>query len=205
LLEAYRHDKQGTLSDPLDHLSIAERAGSPPPDWDRLVADLADVPPGNEHSTRHERSIEALLSAILYPDLTNPIVQAELHEGRKRVDITYTNVAQRGFFDWLAQHYPASHVFVECKNYSTDIGNPELDQLSSRFAPSRGQFGIMVCRTFEKKDLFVMRCRDTAHDGRGYIIALDDGDLSHLAFLRKQSGYFELQDYLKAKFNALIM
>ena len=38
---------------------------------------------------------------------------------------------------------------VECKNYSRDLKNPELEQLSGRFSPRRGQVGIAACRTIE--------------------------------------------------------
>jgi hypothetical protein len=83
---------------------------------------------------------------MFYPVLAHPNVQTELHDGRKRIDITYTNMGTQGFFLWLAKHFPSPHVFFECKNYGSEIGNPELDQISGRFSPSRGQFGIIVCR-----------------------------------------------------------
>ena len=37
--------------------------------------------------------------------------------------------------------------------------------------------GLLVCRAFDDKKKFFERCRDTAHDRRGFIIALDDTDL----------------------------
>src|ERR1700722_10084122 len=99
-----------------------------------------------------------------YPPLTSPISQHPIHEGRKRIDITYTNMATAGFFKWLAAHYPSAQIFVECKNCTRDLKNPELDQLSSRFSPSRGQVGLLACRSLEDKELFERRCRDTRID-----------------------------------------
>ena len=93
----------------------------------------------------------------------------------REVDITYTNMGPSGFFKWLSANFSAAHVFVECKNYGKELENPELDQLAGRFSPSRGQFGLLVCRTFKNKLKFAARCRDTAVDGRGFIIALDVG------------------------------
>jgi len=107
---------------------------------------------------------------IAYPNLTNPIVQHKIHDGRKRIDITYTNMAVNGFFKWVATHYPAPHIFVECKNYGREVGNPELDQLSGRFSPSRGQIGILVCRSFQNEKRFLKGCADTARDFRGFIL-----------------------------------
>jgi hypothetical protein len=91
------------------------------------------------------------------------------------------NTATDGFFAWLIRHMvPCKYVFVECKNYGTEVGNPDLDQLPSRSSPLRGNVGIPTCRSFKNKDLFLKRCRDTALDHRGNFLVLDDQDLKEL-------------------------
>lgn len=204
LLDAYRREKEDIRA-PLSHDDLAETEAGPPPDWDRLLAAVEAVPVGREESARFEDAIEQLLSALLYPSLANPRREHKIHEGRKRIDITYTNLAKQGFFSWLAQHYSASHVFVECKNYGSELGNPELDQLAGRFSPSRGTFGILVCRSLADRGLFVRRCIDTAHDQRGFVVALDDGDLAALVLAQKEQGPEGVSSLLKAKFDRLIM
>jgi hypothetical protein len=135
-----------------------------------------------------------------------PKKETPLHGGHKRVDITYANTATpTGFFWWLKEHHPASHVFVECKNYTGDPGNPELDQLSGRFSPSRGKFGILACRTFKNKAKFIAACRATANDDRGFIIALDDDDLQRLVDARKAGDATAAFPYLQERFNELVM
>jgi hypothetical protein len=109
-----------------------------------------------------------------------------------------------GFFAWLSKHYSAAHVFVECKNYGKEVGNPELDQLSSRFSPSRGQIGLLVCRSFQNKALFLKRCIDTAKDSRGFVIPLDDEDVATLIASRQDDPLFANWKLLKDKFDALI-
>jgi hypothetical protein len=94
-------------------------------------------------------------------------------------------------------------VFVECKNYTREIANPELDQMIGRFSDNRGRVGLIVCRRFENKALFLQRCRDTAADGNGFIIALDDTDLGHLIEGRGQSG--TLFPLLRDRFDGLVM
>ncbi len=181
LLRQYRSDKTESGVRPLlTHGDLADQEGTPPPDWDRLLLAVRDVPMGAAGASSYEKAIEALLTALFYPSLTHPDVQFEIHDGRKRVDIKYTNTDQAGFFWWLGQHYPAPHVFVECKNYRGEVGNPELDQLAGRFSPTRGRIGLLVCRHFDDKELFIRRCRDTALDDRGFIIPLDDDDLGEL-------------------------
>ena len=54
----------------------------------------------------------------------------------------YSNIAHKGFFNYIGLHYPVANVIIECKNYTGDPVNPELDQLAGRFSPSRGVFGI---------------------------------------------------------------
>ena len=205
ILESYRSDKRKMPMPPLKHSELAELEGTNPPNWDALLSAVVNVIPGKEESSKYEKAIESILTALFYPALTNPQVQFEIHEGRKRIDITYTNVADKGFFRWLSHHYPAPHVFIECKNYGKEIGNPELDQISGRFSPSRGKFGIIVCRNFEDKELFWKRCRDTANDRRGFVIPLDDGDLERLVEYKKR--YEDSIDLpmLKGFFNKLIM
>ena len=205
VLRRYRDDKRGAYQPPLDHLDLARTEGSPEPDWDALYAALHATPYGYDASNPYERSIEALLSALFYPSLSNPQLQRAIHAGRKRIDIVYTNAATSGFFAWVAQHYSAPHVFVECKNYEGDPGNPELDQLSGRFSPSRGQVGILTCRAFQNKALFLQRCRDTADDQRGFVVALDDADLAALVEERKATMSAVNYGLLRERFEKLVM
>ena len=149
--------------------------------------------------------MESLLTALFYPSLTKPVKQQEIHEGRKRIDLTYTNVATHGFFHWLSMHHSASHIFIECKNYGREIGNPELDQMGGRFSPSRGQFGIITCRSFENKELFISRCRDTANDQRGFIIPIDDDDLRVLVGEVKEHLHEATFEFLYSCFAKLVM
>lgn len=204
VLDEYKKAKEKKLYLPLTHEDIAEVEAQTPPDWDALLSAVVSVPKGKEHAGAYEKAVEGLLTALFYPDLTSPSVQDRIHDARKRIDITYTNMATGGFFHWLGTHHPSGHVFVECKNYGNEVGNPELDQLSSRFSPSRGKFGLLVCRSFENKALFEQRCKDTARDDRGFIIALDDNDLAMLVGSRKNEPFYQNWPLLMQRIRALV-
>jgi hypothetical protein len=179
VLNQYRTVKE-QATPPLTHDEIAGASGTPAPDWDKLLKAVTDLPTGKDHADAYEKAIEGLLTALFYPSLTYPRRQTQIHGGRKRIDITYTNMGNQDFFSWVSQHYTAPYIFVECKNYTNQVGNPELDQLSSRFGPSRGEVGLLVCRKIEDRQKLAESCRDTALDRRGYIIPLDDADLGEL-------------------------
>lgn len=189
---------------PLTVEQLAEIEGVDPPDWDKLLQDVRDVPSGPADAKRYEDAVEALLSALFAPDLTNPVLQYPQNNRKKIVDIKYTNMSQTGFFYWVGQHYPAPLIWVECKNYGGKVANPELDQLAGRFSPSKGQVGLLVCRKFDNKNRFLESCRDTAKDQRGFIIALDDDDLAALVEARKTLPHYQMWPLLNARFEQLI-
>jgi hypothetical protein len=145
---------------------------------------------------------------MFYPSLSAPRIESELHQGRKRVDIRYTNNGIGGFFGWAQKNYrPQPYCFVECKNYKGDLKNDALDQISGRFSKTRGTFGLLLCRSFKDKALFIERCRDTAADDRGFVIILDDGDLRTLIEARKQDDADETSqvfDYITGRFGEIV-
>lgn len=204
LLEIYRRIKRGTRSEPLDHESLAEVADIPEPDWEGILQKVLGVGRGKKGADEYHKAAEDLLTALFYPDLTSPVHEFEIHQGRKRIDIVYQNTAGRGFFAWVAEHYKAPYAVVECKNYKGDPKNPELDQISGRFSHTRGEFGILICRELGDRETFLERCSDTASDGRGFVIPLDDSDLEALVKMRQRHDRRGMTTHLKALFDAVV-
>jgi Restriction endonuclease len=204
LLERYRRSKQQTPTRPLDHVDFLDTTGSKLPDFGLLVKELRAIPKGKATADDYHKTVERLLSALFSNSLSMPQIEYPIHQGRKRIDIAYVNVGVRDFFSWLATNYSAPKIYVECKNYTGDLANQELDQLAGRFSKSRGEVGFLVCRSFKNKDLFKERCRDTAKDGRGYIVVLDDEDLAALAKLRSEDQAQAIYRWLMVRFDELI-
>jgi hypothetical protein len=206
ILSEYRRTRGGEPPRPYSHEELLERTGEKPATvaWAALLKAVTDVRPGNAGATRYHKAARALLTAALHPWLTMPVREAEIHDGRKRIDIVYTNTAKEGFFDWFADHQPAMTVPVECKNYSSDPENPELDQLVGRLSPRRGRLGLLVCRSFRDKQLFMKRCRDTAHDEHGFVIPLDDEDLKVLADRRRNDDFAAISRLFRERYDFLV-
>jgi len=156
---------------------------------EHLISALKTITTGGQDATRYHRTVVGILELLFYPDLMSPQIEQEIHEGRKRVDITFDNAATGGFFWRLHKKVgiPCAYIFVECKNYSREVANPELDQLAGRFSVNRGKFGLLLCRSIDDMDHFLQRCADTHKDGRGTILPLVDEDLIQM-LISLQSG-----------------
>jgi hypothetical protein len=163
-----------------------------------LMNSLRAVQAGDRGATDYHNLMIGVTEFIFFPHLTHPKKEREIHQGRKRIDILFENAATAGIFERMARirHLPCGYVPFECKNYTTDVANPELDQLAGRFAVNRGQFGFLCCRTFEDRQLFIERCRDTFNDGRGLIIPLDDDTVIRLLTMIQEGRRHELDEVL---------
>ena len=148
-----------------------------------------------------------ILELLLYPDLSAPKKEVPIHDKRKRIDIRYNNSAETGFFFILPNklpHLTCPYIFVECKNYSGEVNNPELDQLSGRFSPQRGRVGILACRNLDSEDGFIKRCADTYHDDRGLIIPLCDKDIVQALNDYPEQKHTALENIIIDKFEKIV-
>jgi len=205
ILERFKRDKAASPPGALSHEDIAKNTQTSEPDFDALLQGVLDIQAGRDSAWMYEHVVEALLTALLYPSLVNPVRQLNLHGGRKRIDIAYNNMAADGFFKWLSNHYPSGQIFIECKNYSRSLANEEFDQIAGRFSPSRGKYGLLVYRAYSDKEKVLASLRDTAQDDRGYVTALDDTDLSALVEEVKTTGTATgSKGLLESRFKALI-
>lgn len=175
LLELYkdlakRHSSMVTIDDEAPNITVV---------CAQLARVFAKIPTGASHATDYHNLVLASLTALFYPMLIQPHKEWEIHDGRKRIDVVFTNAADTGFFSQRRSDpkMNANTVIVECKNYSNDLANPEIDQLIARFDDNRGKFGLLTCRSVDNIAALESRCRDAASRSQGYIIFLTDDDL----------------------------
>ncbi len=138
---------------------------------------------------------------------SNPTSEQGINEGRKRIDIVFNNSDKNGFFHNLntVHKLKCPKIIVECKNYGSELGNPEVDQINGRFNSKRGRFGILVCRTIKDKKALLSRCKDLINDNKNYLIVLEDNDIHHLLEFRDKNNEFEIDSFLEKKMDELIM
>lgn len=207
VLTRYKQSKTYLLREISDEtiMAIAEKESTF--EFNEMAKKLKTIPTGDSGASSFHDYIIGALTLIFYPTLINPVKELEIHEGRKRIDLAYINAATNGFFSALSQNkqVPSAYIFIECKNYSSDPANPELDQIAGRFSVNRGRFGFLICRNLTDKSLFFKRCKDTAQDGRGFIIPLDDDDIIKLLELKSKSDNTGISQFLEEAYKKLVM
>lgn len=172
-----------------------------------MMRGLAGIQSGFAAANAFHSFILSAIECIFKDALSRPVKEEKIHESRKRVDIVFTNSADHGFFLDLRLKYEVHCplIFFECKNYSGDPENPELDQLTGRFSDKRGMFGVIVCRTIEDRKKMLQRCKDVVHDNRGYPLVIDDTDINHLLRLRANGAFDSIDEYMDAMFRQLVL
>ena len=202
VLESYKNIKgaKGPLSNEDLEKFFDEQSFS-----EALITRLNAVPSGSATASEYHSLCMGICTFLFYPDLICPVKEHELHNGRKRVDIKYTNSATGNFFKVILESNQTRSldVMVECKNYTKEIANPELDQLSSRFGYQRGFFGLLLCRSMDDRARLIQRCRDTVNDGRGYIIILEDSDLLQLLGFVRDNNRVGIEAYMHQRFSEI--
>lgn len=146
---------------------------------DYLIKKLKSIPAGTANADEYHLTMLCILEFVYFPHISNPKKEVPINDGRKRIDIVYNNTANDGFFYDLFEKYniPANFIIVECKNYSSDIKNPELDQLLGRFSKHRGKFGISTSRKADDYGKIIKRCNDIYRDTNSLIVPLFDDDI----------------------------
>lgn len=173
---------------------------------DDRIRILKEIKSGTlEANNFHKISFDNLIY-ILGNRVFDPVGEVKIDSGRKRIDIVFNN-NNRGFFQTLNSLYKVHcpKIFVECKNYGKEVGNPEIDQLQGRFSKQRGMFGILLCRTIENKSTMIKRCQDVLHNREAFIIALADDDIVELLKLKEAGEEDKIDKYFSQKLDEIIM
>lgn len=165
---------------------------------------LMKLPAGRTHQTEYHNLMAAILIRLFVPPLAAPVVERDLDDGQKRIDVVLRNPGQQGFFGTLSNAHgiSAPYILVECKNYHTELRNPEIDQLSGRFKPKVGEFGIITYRNVKNEKKLLKRCRARISRNQ-YILCLNDEDTAHM--LRLSLAGQDVDDCMQEKLDDLLL
>ncbi len=171
-----------------------------------LIDELIAIKPGRKDADKYHNVIMGSLTVLFYPYLTHPKKEWDVNEGRKRIDLVYVNAADMGFFAQRrnAHNTCANIIVVECKNYSDDIANEELDQLLGRFDDNRGKFGILTCREVDDIKTLEKRCLDMSIRSRGYIVTLTDAEIIEMLEAKANLNDDMIENMMQRKFRELL-
>jgi len=159
---------------------------------------------GGKKASKYHNLIFNILRGIMEDRLKNARKEEYIARGTQRVDISFKNEREKGFFKQLDEgyHITCPNIFFECKNYSHDLGNPEIFQLRCRLNKIRGQFGVIICRKIEDKQKLKDRQMD-AYKKEEYIIILDDGDIQKLINYKLDNKENEIDSFFEEKFKEI--
>lgn len=174
---------------------------------EHLTEQLSSIRTGTKEADSFHNLVHAILEFVFYPRLTRPQKEQPIRGGRKRIDLKFDNAANAGFFHRLhdVQKLASEYIFFECKNYSTDPKNPELDQLAGRFHVNYSQVGFLVCRAVDDMDTLILRCNDAYQAKRELMIPLVDADLLRLLSERGRGDRDAGEGLLRDRADAIIL
>jgi hypothetical protein len=167
---------------------------------------LRDIPPGRPNATAYHHFVAGLITYIFYPNLITPTLEFDINQGRKRIDIAFANAADRGFFSDMKRDpfLLAREIMVECKNYTEDLANNEIDQMIGRFDPRRGRLGVIACRAIADPNRLLERCRDMFRAQQGAAIVFTDEDFARLLDIPDIQRGAAVDEICREKFRALM-
>ncbi|PFF69759.1 DNA cytosine methyltransferase [Bacillus thuringiensis] len=165
-----------------------------------LITKIKKISPGIEHANNYQVWVFESFKYIFDKELRRGRQEESINEGRKRIDIVFDNKESEGFFWELnsLHHIRCAKILVECKNYKSDLKNPEFDQLIGRFHKNYSEFGILTCRSIKDEKQNLARCKDVINSGKGYVLTLCDADIIALLKLRDEKRYEDISDYMRA-------
>lgn len=169
------------------------------------LKEVKKLKPGRRDASRYHELIFNILKTIFENRLRRPAKEEYLADDTQKVDITFQNLREQGFFKQLDEgyHIVCPNIFIECKNYNEDLGNPEFAQIQNRLNRKRGQFGIIVCRKIINHERVRQRQDNLVKDDK-YVIVLADSDIKKLVRMKLEGEEEEIDHYIEEKFKELL-
>lgn len=170
------------------------------------LKELKNIESGKEYASQYHELIFQILIRIFKNKLRRPKKEKPIADETQRVDIIFKNFKDEGFFRRLDDSFKivCPYIFIECKNYKEDLGNPEFAQIQNRLNKRSGQFGIIVCRRIVNSGRVQKRQETLAKDDK-YVIVIVDSDIEKLVRMKLKGEEEEIDNYLEEKLEKLLL
>lgn len=195
-IDVYRNDLEDSFK-PIDPAVWSGKSEEDDPRINDLLAQIEELEAGNRDATAYEQTIYALVEFVFDWALENFEMQYKMDQGRSRIDVIADNFASGGLFEQLRLELNATSVPMECKNYGTDLGNDEFNQLMERLSVTTSRFGILFCRTVSDQAAMLKHQTDRWLRHGTVILLIEDVLLTELVQLRLRRDFHGIDSLLR--------
>ena len=196
VMQAYRKGLMKRFK-PVDPAVPSTKATVDDPDVLAIIERLKGIMPGKAGAGDYHSAIYELIQFIFDFALDDFGKEFKMDGGRSRIDIISNNIAGGGLFSEYKSIYRAFSVPMECKNYKTELGNDEFNQIMERLGPKTSQLGMLFCRSITDVPTIIRHLKDRFLRHGCMILLFDDKLVELLAVLRLQRSYTEIESLLR--------
>ena len=198
-IEQYRGDLNNKFV-PLDPAALSGKAAIDDPTVQAYLSKIEKLPVGRQYANEYHDTIFMLLEFVFDWCFQNFEKEYGMDQGRGRMDIICDNYADGGLLAEWRTRFQATSVPIECKNYKSDLGNNEFNQLNDRLGEKSTRLGFLFCRQID--DLEEMGKHVTYRWLRHHncILLFDDKYLKKLVTLRLMRDYPGIEKILRLMF-----
>lgn len=195
-IEAYRGELRERFA-PTDPAIWSGKSDKDDPEVESALSLLETLTPGRQDDNAFHETVFKLLQFLFDWALENFEKEYKMDGGRGRIDIIADNYASGGLFAELRDKLNAGSVPIECKNYTSDLGNNEFNQLCDRLGPKTSRFGMLFCRNVTDYSAMLKHRTDRWLRQEKMILLIDDARLKDLVRLRLTRDVDAIQSRLR--------
>lgn len=184
---------------PIDPAVISGKASIDDEPIRQHLKNLDTLPYGADYASKYHSTIFELLKFIFDWCFRNFEKEYDMDLGRGRIDIMCDNYATDGLFGQLVIDLNATSVPIECKNYASELGNNEFNQLSDRLGNKTSRLGFLFCRRTIKTENIAKHSIYRWLRDEKCILVFNDDEVKELTNLRLRRNFNGIESYIQKK------
>lgn len=196
VMASYRNELISRFK-PVDPAEPSEKAVVDDPIITDTLKRLKSVSPGKKQAGDYHEAVYILIQFIFDWALENFSKEYKMDGGRSRIDIISSNYASGGLFKELKENFRATSLPMECKNYESDLGNTEFNQIMERLGEKTSRFGMIFCRKISDVSKTISHLSDRWLRHNCMILIIDDNLLEKLTMMRLNRDFRQIEGLLR--------